>query len=273
MADPSRASYHGRTKCISQGEVMAPVIATSRTPRALPQTHALVAACCPAMLLATLMTASPVRAQSQTEACNGLDFDVSKPVIVAKVVSSAPKIHYVKSASENASCPAETEKCRTEAYLAPGELVLANRLRAPYTCVTYQSPQDTRQIWTNALFPSASLAPVAPLPAPRPADWVGTWSHAGGEIRIEPGANGKLAILGFQAYPGALNEHTGAMQAAVTPSGATLAFADDGSKPFGKNDDDCQVRMQRVDALLVVEDNGVCGSVAVTFTGLYRRKP
>jgi hypothetical protein len=234
---------------------------------------ALVAARCPAMLLAILLMACPARAQSPTEPCNGLDFDVSKPVMVAKVVSSTPRIHYIRSASENASCPAETERCRLDAYLVPGELVLANRLRAPYTCVTYQSPQDSRQIWTNALFPASSLVPVAPLPAPGVADWIGTWSHAGGEIRIEAGANGKLAILGFQAYPGALSEHTGAMQAAAAPSGAFLAFADDGSKPFGKNDDDCQVRMQRVEQLLVVEDNGVCGSVAITFTGLYRRKP
>jgi hypothetical protein len=31
--------------------------------------------------------------------------------------------------------------------------------------------------------------------------------------------------------------------------------------------------MQRVDALLIVEDNGSCGGAAVTFTGVYRRKP
>jgi hypothetical protein len=43
--------------------------------------------------------------------------------------------------------------------------------------------------------------------------------------------------------------------------------------PFGKDEDDCQVRMQRVDALLIVEDNGSCGGAAVTFTGFYRRKP
>jgi hypothetical protein len=151
--------------------------------------------------------------------------------------------------------------------------VLANSLRAPHTCITYQSPQDTKQIWINGWFPSASLAAVAPLRAPRTADWMGTWSHPGGEIRIEAGDRGKLAILGFQAYPGTRNEHTGAMQAQATPLGAILAFADDGSKPFGKNEDDCQVRMQRVDALLVVEDNGSCGGAAVTFTGFYRRKP
>jgi hypothetical protein len=228
---------------------------------------------CLAIPFAILAAASPVKAQLAAGDCNGLDFDIGKPVTVAKVVSRTPKIHYVKNASENASCPAETDACRSDAYLVPGDLVLAGGLRAPYTCITYQSPQDTKQIWRNGWFPSASLAAVAPLRAPRTADWIGTWSHPGGEIRIEPGDNGKLAILGFQAYPGTQNEHTGAMQAQAAPAGAVLAFAQDGSKPFGKDEDDCQVRMQRVDALLIVEDNGSCGGVAITFTGFYRRKP
>jgi hypothetical protein len=258
---------------------MMPIAATVPAPCQILPGHApkpaqrIVPWHCLAMLFALLVTASPVQAQLAADDCNGLDFDVSKPVVVAKVVSSASEIHYVKSASENASCPAETDACRREAYLVPGDLVLANSLRAPHTCITYQSPQDTKQIWINGWFPSASLAAVAPLRAPRIADWMGTWSHPGGEIRIEAGDRGKLAILGFQAYPGTRNEHTGAMQAQATPLGAILAFADDGSKPFGKDENDCQVRMQRVDALLIVEDNGSCGGAAVTFTGFYRRKP
>src|SRR5215475_9292976 len=102
---------------------------------------------CLAMVFAILVAASPVQAQFATDDCNGLDFDVGKPVVVAKVVSSSSEIHYVKSASENASCPAETDTCRSEAYLVPGDLVLANSLRAPHTCITYQSPRDTKQIW------------------------------------------------------------------------------------------------------------------------------
>ena len=101
------------------------------------------------MLLVILVTASPAQAQLATEDCNGLDFDAGKPVVVAKVVSNASKIHFVKSASENASCPAETDACRSDAYLVPGALVLANSLRAPHTCITYQSPQDTEQRWIN----------------------------------------------------------------------------------------------------------------------------
>jgi len=52
-----------------------------------------------------------------------------------------------------------------------------------------------------------------------------------------------------------------------------IVFADDGSTPFEKGEErQCLVRMQRVDAWLLVEDNMQCGGSMVTFTGLYRRE-
>jgi hypothetical protein len=80
-------------------------------------------------------------------------------------------------------------------------------------------------------------------------------------------------IGGEHVYPAAQNVHTGAIGAEVKPEGTYLAFAEDGTKDFDKaSDGDCQVRMQRVGEFLAVEDNGQCGGVMVTFTGLYRRQ-
>ena len=59
----------------------------------------------------------------------------------------------------------------------------------------------------------------------------------------------------------------GGIQAQVKPQSATIVFTDEGS--YGKG---CQVRMQRVERWLLVQDNGGCGGSGVTFTGLYRRK-
>ena len=43
--------------------------------------------------------------------------------------------------------------------------------------------------------------------------------------------------------------------------------------PFATQcDSGCKVRMHRIGELLLVEDNGNCGGVGVTFTGLYHRK-
>ena len=65
------------------------------------------------------------------------------------------------------------------------------------------------------------------------------------------------------------------IDAAAKPANGLLEFADDGSVPFNKESDDkgsCLVRMQRVEALLVVEDNNAAAARMVTFTGFYRKK-
>jgi hypothetical protein len=111
------------------------------------------------------------------------------------------------------------------------------------------------------------------LLAPQLSDWIGTWIHTGGEISIRKGQRGKLAIKGEQTYPAAMNVHSGVIEAQVKPTDGILAFADDGAVAFHEaSEDDCLVRMQRIGALLLVEDNGACGGSMVTFTGLYRRK-
>jgi hypothetical protein len=66
--------------------------------------------------------------------------------------------------------------------------------------------------------------------------------------------------------------HNGVISADVIAQGATIAFVDDGSVPFAiAVEDGCRVRMQRIGATLLVEDNNNCGGAGVTFSGLYRR--
>jgi hypothetical protein len=82
-----------------------------------------------------------------------------------------------------------------------------------------------------------------------------------------------LSIEGEQIYPAAGGAHSGVLGAAVAPTQGMIAFADDDTTPFEKAEDgQCLVRMQRVGALLLVEDNMQCGGSMVTFTGLYRRE-
>lgn len=210
--------------------------------------------------------------ESKPNDCNGVDFDAKRPLTVS-TVTAKPRAYFVKSAWEDASCPADTEACQRKAYLVPGDLVLTGRRLGPYACVAYQSPRDKKQVWTNGWMLATALAPVAAMASPKLSDWIGTWTHTGGEITIERGKNGKLTIEGEQVYPAAQNVHTGVISAESKPSDMMLAFADDGSVAFDKAEGDtCLVRMQRIGALLLVEDNGGCGGSMVTFTGLYRRK-
>jgi len=220
-----------------------------------------------------LAAAGSATAESASGDCNGVDFDARKPIVVSRVTAASARLYYVKSAWEDASCPADTGACRRAAYLMPGDLVLTGRTLGSYTCIAYQSPRDRKQVWTNGWVASAHLAPVPASRASRPADWAGTWSHAGGEITIRQGDKGTLTIEGIQAYPAAQNVHTGVIGAKATPADDILAFADDGTTPFDQaQEGDCQVRMQRLEKLLVVEDNGACGGSMVTFTGFFQRK-
>ncbi|MGH6833999.1 MAG: hypothetical protein ACREC9_00275 [Methylocella sp.] len=215
---------------------------------------------------------APSAAESNPKDCNGIDFDVKRPLVASKV--TAKRAYFVKNAGEDASCPAEDAACRDKAYLVQGDVALTGKTLGPYTCVSYQSPRDRKQIWTSGWMLSSALSPIAPNPSPKLRDWIGTWSLHG-EITISRGKRGSLAITGLQVYtfPATGDTSNGELGAEARPAGGILAFADDGSIPFDKAEEgDCQVRMQLIGALLLVEDNDMCGGIAISFTGFYRRK-
>jgi hypothetical protein len=211
--------------------------------------------------------------------CLGVDFDPQHPVAIGKVTAANPRVYFVKNATDDAACPAGSAACREKAYLVPGNLTLVGKgflgkTDGVYTCVSYESANAKKVSWTNGWLPAASLTPVAPAAAPARADWIGNWVHASGTLAITGGAGGALAVHGEAFYAAAQDVHTGVIDATATPAQSLLEFADDGSAPWDKAlaAATCLVRMQRVGALLVVEDNGGCGGAMVTFTGFYRRK-
>jgi hypothetical protein len=232
-----------------------------------------------AALLLICATLSAARADEGPGDCLGVDFDAAHPVTIAKITAEQPRAYFITSAYDDAACPNDSDACRAKAYLIPGDLVLLGKSfsqngKGPYTCVAYEKASDRRVRWTNGWLPAARLAKVQPSQAPSRADWLGDWTHASGDIAITAGKNGAFNIHGEGFYQGAQNVQTGVLDAVAKPENGVLQFADDGSVPFAKAKDDaeCLVRMQRVDALLVVEDNGGCGGVSVSFTGFYKRK-
>ncbi len=224
--------------------------------------------------LFTLPAFSPAVADDDQADCLGVDFVVQHPVTIAKIIADKPHTFFVKNVSDDASCPADNDACLAKAYLVPGDLVLVGKTHGAYTCVSYQSAADRKQNWTNGWISAAAMTPVMPASASMPSDWVGGWVHAGGEIDIRAGKKGSVIIHGEQVYPAAQDVHNGVIDATAKPANGLLQFADDGSVPFDKAaaDATCLVRMQRIEALLVVEDNVQCGGVVVTFTGFYRKK-
>jgi hypothetical protein len=219
-----------------------------------------------AILFATFFAAVTFAAADETAGdCLGVGFDANHLVSIAKIIADRPQVHFIKNASDDPTCPADRESCLQPDYLAPGDLVLLGKTHGAYSCVSYQSADDRSQRWTVGWLPSASLTPVTPSAAPSLTDWSGHWIHAGGHIDIRRGRRGYLRIAGEQVYPAAQNVHSGVIHATAKPAHGVLQFTSADAR-------DCMVRMQRIAALLVVEDNDQCGGQLVTFTGFYRRK-
>ena len=209
--------------------------------------------------------------------CNGIGWDDARPLTVAKV-NGTRRVNFVKSPYDDdfkaAACPASTDACRKKAYLVRGDLVLVGRTSGDFTCVSYQAPHAKAQIWTTGWLPRAALTTVAPMAAPAMSEWIGSWEHPGGGLTIRKGAGSSLRIEGDQVLPAGRDLRNGSLGATAEPKGGLIAFVDDGSTPFERPNagDECRVRLQRVGAWLLVEDNNDCGGASVSFTGLYRRK-
>ncbi|WP_257167804.1 hypothetical protein [Bradyrhizobium sp. SRS-191] len=209
--------------------------------------------------------------------CNGVGWDDARPLTMARVIGQ-PRANFVKSPYDDdfkaASCPAPTDACRKKSYLVSGDVVLVGRTRGDFTCVTYQPPGAKSQTWTRGWLPRTALAPIAPMTAPELSDWTGTWVHPGGRLTIQTAGGGRLKIEGDQVVPAGRDLNNGSIAATVEPKGGVIAFVEDGTTPFERPNggDECRVRLHRIGAFLLAEDNTDCGGAGVTFTGLYRRK-
>jgi len=201
--------------------------------------------------------------------CNGAEWDKDLALTVSKVTAE-PRVNFIKSPYDDdfaaASCPAATKACQKKSYLVAGDLVLVGRTRGDFICVSHRSPLAKDYVSTNGWLPSAALTRLAPMPAPKTVDWIGTWCDVGCSIDIKAGAGARLQIDAFRVLRPPRDFHNGSFKANVAPKGDAIAFADEGG--YG---DECHVRMQRIGAWLLVVDNSGCGG-AGSFTGLYRRK-
>ena len=145
----------------------------------------------------------------------------------------------------------------------PGDLVVGAGRRGAFICATLVTPE---LVEAHGWIAAARLAPVGGAGE----RWAGSWRTGSGQnIVIRPRSAGGLSITGAavwggadpaRAAEGAVN--TGAIAARATPHGRRLAFAEATG---------CAGRMWRLGPYLVVADNGRCGGMNVTFTGVYRR--
>lgn len=186
-------------------------------------------------------------------------------------------------------CPGSGERCRKRGYVLPGDVVLAEEPGAAgFFCAWYV---DGKGRESRGVLPAARLAP-AEVQAPPLADlagWAGMWSMAGAdqsaEIEIAIVVDqGRLKALGDGWFPytnghgeqtasegwfgGDDSGEEGHSAPMVARHGAAALPKDDLATFM---DGDCRVEMRRIGALIAVADNGFCGGVHASFSGVYWR--
>lgn len=232
--------------------------------------------------------ALPALAQAPADdgTCGGVvAFGETSPVRLMQVKSPLARVHFYESrAKARAHCPAEVDTCQRKGFVVPGDTVLAGPPRGNFACVSYIAPGAKR---VKDQFPeTAGFLPLSALverPAATPAldDWFGTWTRpAEGEIDITRSPDGKLKIMGSATF-GALDPrrvkvgavNMGELDGVAQPKGNMVALGEgyDGTKPFGDDRSECRAKLRLFGRYLVVEDNGGCGGMNVSFTGVYIR--
>ena len=189
---------------------------------------------------------------------NGVFPDDSDNFRVARVAGArGERAYFHKDAPDD--CPQPRAKCRDKVYLVPGDEVIVSRTYGGWACSWYQPRSGPGKVGWLA----AERLDIRETDARPPlALWAGEWEFYENFLKVRAEA-GTLGVEG-QAYWHGLgdNVHVGEIAGRVAPEGNALTL----------EEDTCRVTLRLVGPYLVVNDNGQCGGVNVTFDGVYRRK-
>lgn len=220
-------------------------------------------------VVAALLFAMPVSAQEPAA-------DIPTPHIpdyrLAKVRPGGRVYFYHTSSLEG--CPAMTEKCRRKGYVMPGDLVLVSETQGALVLADYVRDGS----WSEGWLPRAALIDV-PIPPISFRSWLGTWNwgtldrdSAMLEIKRDK-RPGFIAVHGIALwtgrFPGASQQgdiNDGELEDRARPDGRHVVFGKD-ARGYG----DCRVDMALIGPYLVADDNGQCGGLNVSFSGVYSR--
>lgn len=189
--------------------------------------------------------------------------------------SAPPRVFLLE---DGPGCP-QADKCRTKDRLAPGDEVMISHQSASgdYACAWYKPKADPRDPGKIGWVPTGVLEPLPIEVGPDAEAWAGQWyGGTGQQLDITVPGDGKLQVKG----PG-----TTAQDIVGTPpvpldallpvdqfraEAAWSMAAPAKLRPVDKaRPDDCVVRLQLQQDILVVKDNDRCGGAS--FTGVYRK--
>jgi hypothetical protein len=217
------------------------------------------------VLLLALLACAPAAARAQGRGnpenwCrNGAFTDDAPPFALARVAGAKGERVYFRG--DDGDCPLGPDaKCRLKSYLIPGDEVIVTRRYGRYVCAWFQPPKGGE---TVGWLPADKLAVRAVSSAPPTAAWVGEWRFYDNSISVRRDARtGRLRLEGQAFWKGlGDNVHVGEIGGEAAPRGDEIAV----------EEDECRVSLRLVGPFLVVNDNGRCGGLNVTFDGVYRK--
>lgn len=190
-------------------------------------------------------------------------------------LSAPPKVFLLE---DGPGCP-QADKCRTKEHLAPGDEVMISHQSASgdYACVWYKPKGDPRSPGKIGWVPTRTLEPLPIQVSPDAEAWTGRWyGGLGQQLDLAAPGEGKVRVSG----PGTTaDDIAGAPPAAldillpVNDYRAEAAWSLANPAKLRAVDkarnDDCVLRLQLQQDILVVKDNGRCGGG--DFTGVYRK--
>jgi hypothetical protein len=229
-------------------------------------------------VLLTIATSLP--AQAGDADCDVYSaFEPVDRLTLGAVTTSERRVNFAKNDGVQTGCPSDAAACREQAYVVPGDKVIVGRRFGSFTCASYVTPKGLgRAGW----LPSAAITPLPDQTSSSPESWVGNWQAPEKSIVIRRNASSDgLDLTGSATWGGqdpdrvkrgAVN--TGAFEAMAKPNGSSLAFTVGVREtlPYDKSTDaDCSVRLRLLESFLLVQDNGRCGGMNVSFSGAYNK--
>jgi hypothetical protein len=162
-------------------------------------------------------------------------------------------------------CPGQAARCAAGPYVVLGDTVLTGRRRGAYTCAFYPNRGGGTAGWVR----SDRLAPLPVGEAVALGAWAGRWRNGDDTIRLQ--VKGSALTAEGDAYWPSANPTP-----EERPGGPNVGNFSGVAKPAANrvefSDDVCKVKLSLVGQWLLASDNGGCGGMNVTFTGVYSRK-
>jgi hypothetical protein len=181
-------------------------------------------------------------------------------------------VGFVKSArgyfytDDQEKCPA-SQSCRTRSYVVKGDTVITSKRFGEYTCGWFSSSKGAVTVgWLK----TADIEFPAMLHDAGERVWTGEWKYATSTINFTPNKlQGFLNVTGDSYWKGlGDNIHIGELDGKAPHKDGVVQYSD------GESEYDCRATMRlATEKYLIVADNGNCGGMNVSFSGIYQKVP